>query len=66
MKCPICGETTILPQVAGDFCPACGESVLDEAESRRTMNLMLKFNKAGECVNRRSGIYRKRPQETRS
>lgn len=27
------GETTILPQVAGDFCPACGESVLDEAES---------------------------------
>jgi len=39
------GETTILPQVTGDFCPACGESVLDEAESRRTMNLMLEFNK---------------------
>ena len=39
------GETTILPQVTGDFCPACGESVLDETESRRTMNLMLEFNK---------------------
>ena len=39
------GETTILPQATGDFCPACGESVLDAAESRRTMNLMLEFNK---------------------
>jgi len=39
------GETTILPQVTGDFCPACGESVPDEAESRCTMNLMLEFNK---------------------
>lgn len=39
------GETTILPQVTGDFCPACGESVLDAAESRRTMNLMLEFNR---------------------
>lgn len=39
------GETSILPLVTGDFCPACGESVLDAAESRRTMNLMLEFNK---------------------
>ena len=39
------GETTFLPQVTGNFCPACGESVLDAAESRRTMNLMLEFNK---------------------
>lgn len=39
------GETTILPQATGDFCPACGESVLDAAESRRMMNLMLEFNK---------------------
>lgn len=39
------GETTILPQVTGDFCPACGESVLDAAESRRTMSAMLEFNK---------------------
>ena len=39
------GETTILPQVTGDFCPECGESVLDATESRRTTNLMLEFNK---------------------
>lgn len=39
------GETTTLPQVTGDFCPACNESILDAAESRRTMNLMLAFNR---------------------
>ena len=39
------GETTVLPRVRGDFCPACHESILDAAESRRTMNLMLDFNK---------------------
>jgi HTH-type transcriptional regulator / antitoxin MqsA len=39
------GETTMLPQVTGDFCPACDESLLDADESRRTMNLMLAFNK---------------------
>ncbi|MBI3524425.1 MAG: type II toxin-antitoxin system MqsA family antitoxin [Betaproteobacteria bacterium] len=39
------GETTVLPQVTGDFCSACDESILDAVESRRTMNLMLAFNK---------------------
>jgi HTH-type transcriptional regulator/antitoxin MqsA len=39
------GETTILPQVTGEFCPACDESILDAAESRRTMQLMLGFSK---------------------
>jgi HTH-type transcriptional regulator / antitoxin MqsA len=39
------GEQTTLPQVAGDFCPACDEHVLNAAESRRTMQLMLAFNK---------------------
>lgn len=28
------GESTILPQVTGDFCSACDESILDAAESR--------------------------------
>ena len=32
------GETTIIPAVTGDFCPACAESVLDMAESRRFGN----------------------------
>jgi HTH-type transcriptional regulator/antitoxin MqsA len=39
------GETTTIPAVAGDFCPACGESVLDAAESARTSALMQDFNK---------------------
>ena len=39
------GETTVLPQVTGDFCPACDESILDAAESQRTMTLMVSFTK---------------------
>lgn len=39
------GESTLIPGVTGDFCPACDESILDAAESRRTMELMQEFNK---------------------
>ncbi len=39
------GETTLLTKVSGRFCYACDESILDAAESRRTMDLMLAFNK---------------------
>lgn len=39
------GESTVLTAVTGDFCHACDESILDAAESRRTMDLMLAFNK---------------------
>ena len=39
------GELTTLPRVTGDFCPACNESIFDAAESRRSMNMMLDFNK---------------------
>ena len=39
------GETTVLPKVTGDFCPACDESVLDAAQSRRSMELMQASNK---------------------
>lgn len=39
------GETTTIPLVIGDFCPACGESVLDMDESARVSELMLEFNK---------------------
>jgi HTH-type transcriptional regulator/antitoxin MqsA len=39
------GESTIIPAVTGDFCPACDESILNADESRRTMNFMLEFNK---------------------
>jgi HTH-type transcriptional regulator/antitoxin MqsA len=39
------GETTVIPSVAGDFCPACGDAVLDKSESCRVSSLMLEFNK---------------------
>lgn len=39
------GETTTIPAVTGEFCPACGEAILGAAESARTSALMLEFNK---------------------
>jgi hypothetical protein len=39
------GETTVIPGVAGDFCPACGESILEMKESMRTSSAMLEFKK---------------------
>ena len=39
------GETTTIPDVKGDFCPACGEATLDRAESARVCAWMLEFNK---------------------
>lgn len=39
------GETTIIPGVTGDFCPMCDEVITDAQESRRTMAMMLEFNK---------------------
>lgn len=39
------GETTSIPTVTGDFCPACGEAVLGMAEAMRTSKAMLEFNK---------------------
>ncbi|MEO5328229.1 MAG: type II toxin-antitoxin system MqsA family antitoxin [Magnetococcus sp. THC-1_WYH] len=39
------GEQTSISAVTGDFCPACGEVVLDMAESTCTSAEMLEFNK---------------------
>jgi putative zinc finger/helix-turn-helix protein, YgiT family len=39
------GESTLIPDVTGDFCPACGETILDAAESARVSTAMLEFNK---------------------
>jgi HTH-type transcriptional regulator/antitoxin MqsA len=39
------GEATTIPEVTGDFCPACGEFILDAAESSRVSAAMLDFNK---------------------
>lgn len=38
------GETTVIAAVTGDFCPACGESVLGAAESDRVMREMHAFS----------------------
>ena len=39
------GESTIIPDVTGDFCPACDEVITGADESLRTMALMMEFNK---------------------
>lgn len=39
------GETAVIPDVTGDFCPACGESIHDAEESTRVSAFMLEFNK---------------------
>jgi HTH-type transcriptional regulator/antitoxin MqsA len=39
------GESTVIAAVTGDFCPACGESILDAAESNRVMREMRAFSK---------------------
>ena len=38
-------ESTVIPAVTGEFCPACGETVLDATESTRVSGAMLAFNK---------------------
>lgn len=39
------GERTLLPAVTGDYCPACGESITDMAETDRVMRAMQAFHK---------------------
>jgi HTH-type transcriptional regulator/antitoxin MqsA len=39
------GESTILPAIEGDFCPACGEIILDRDNSIKAGALMREFNK---------------------
>ncbi len=39
------GEQTQIPSVTAEFCPACGESITDAAESERVMREMQAFNK---------------------
>jgi HTH-type transcriptional regulator/antitoxin MqsA len=39
------GESTVIPAVTADFCPACDESITDIAETERVMREMQAFNK---------------------
>ncbi|MAC47661.1 MAG: antitoxin, partial [Oceanospirillum sp.] len=38
------GEKTVITDVVGEFCPKCGESVMDAEESSRVSAAMLAFN----------------------
>jgi HTH-type transcriptional regulator/antitoxin MqsA len=38
------GDVTTIPAVTGDFCPACGEAILDMTEGARVSALMMEFN----------------------
>jgi HTH-type transcriptional regulator/antitoxin MqsA len=39
------GETTVIPGVTGDYCPACSEVVLDAAEADRYGTAVRDFNR---------------------
>lgn len=39
------GESTVIPAVTAEWCAACGESILDRAESARVSTAMLEFNR---------------------
>lgn len=39
------GETTVIPAVTADFCPACYESITDMMETERVMREMQAFTK---------------------
>jgi HTH-type transcriptional regulator / antitoxin MqsA len=39
------GASTVIQSVTGDFCPACGQAVLEKSESVKISALMLEFNK---------------------
>jgi HTH-type transcriptional regulator/antitoxin MqsA len=39
------GEIIVIPDVTGDFCPACGETILEFAEAKRVSKLMGEFRK---------------------
>lgn len=39
------GETTVIPGVTGDYCPACAEVVLDIDEADRFGQIVRKFGK---------------------
>ncbi|GJI90609.1 MULTISPECIES: type II toxin-antitoxin system MqsA family antitoxin [Duganella] len=45
------GETIVIRAVTADLCPACGENILDAAESSRVNFAMLEFNRLVNVSN---------------
>lgn len=44
-------ESTLIPAVTGDYCPACGDAVLDANQSDRVSAAMLDFNQQVDRTN---------------
>ena len=44
-------ESTWIPAVTGDFCPACGDALLDARESARVSTAMLAFKEQIDATN---------------
>jgi HTH-type transcriptional regulator/antitoxin MqsA len=45
------GQTTVIPKVEGDFCDACGEMIMADAESLRVGTAMRDFrNQVDACA----------------
>ncbi|WP_266183087.1 type II toxin-antitoxin system MqsA family antitoxin [Dyella humicola] len=45
MPCTYKGASTVIPDITGDYCPACGEAIFNAAESSRVSTAMLEFNR---------------------
>ena len=44
-------DFTSIPAVTGDFCPACGDALLDASESARVSAAMLAFKEQIDATN---------------
>ena len=53
-------ESTTIPAVTGDFCPACGETVLTAAESSRVSAPMLEFKQQVNAATADPRVTRER------
>jgi HTH-type transcriptional regulator / antitoxin MqsA len=58
------GESTIIEHITAQFCPACGELILDADEGRRFGDLIGEFHKTSQCVLCRSQIHHERETKT--
>lgn len=45
IPCIYKGETAVIPMVTGDFCPACGEAVLDRENGDRYSDCVGEFQR---------------------
>ena len=46
------GETTAIPAITGDFCPACGETVLNREQGDRYSELVSLFQQTCHSAGR--------------